>query len=85
MSLPRMHWSSSTPDLLTASVCDVSGARLYAIVEALPEGGWDWAAWAENRRTRPLHGECASHAAAVVAAERAAALLYQTPGASMLA
>lgn len=66
--------------LLTGSVAaeagaDGPGGRLFLVVEALPDGGWDWMAWADDRSGRSLRGRCPTRAQAVQAAEHGVELL----------
>jgi len=49
--------------------------RRFLVVERLPDGGWDWAAWHRDAAGLSRHGVAPSAATAMEAAERAAVLL----------
>lgn len=69
-----LAWASDTSDLLTATLLDTRNrALLRVVVERLPGGGWDWAAWSNDNTRRSLHGVAALRDEAVAAAADAAA------------
>ena len=71
----RLGWRPETEDLFTAVAASCDG-RHFLVVERLPDGGWDWAAWgAERRNAQCVHGTAPTAAQGMVAAEQAAAML----------
>ena len=71
-------WASDGPELFMASETG-SGHKQYMVVEALPEGGWDWVAWGVGQTGQCLHGRADTLTNAMAAAERAAARLARAP------
>ena len=75
----KLGWASDTSDLFCATVSPEWGSKRYMVVEAIPGGGWDWSAWANDGSGRCLHGRADTPGRAMVAAERGAMLLARTP------
>lgn len=70
-----MQWTVDTPDLSSAADIDPTGSKRYLVVEALPDGGWDWIAWADDQDTCFSHGRAPTRGAAMEAAEAVALML----------
>ena len=74
----RVAWAPETRDLFSAALGDHQ-ARRFLVVERLPDGGWDWLAWSEDRAGASQHGLAETAAMAMAAAEQAASLLAPGP------
>ena len=67
-------WITDTPNLFSASRWDrLNQGWLYLVVEATPDGSWDWAAWSSSDNRASLSGVACDLAEAIAQAERAAA------------
>ena len=75
----RAAWSPETRDLFTAAMGRQQDRR-FLVVERLPDGGWDWIAWCQERAGVSRQGVADNAATAMAAAERAATLLAPTHG-----
>ena len=71
--MPNMlAWKSDISGLLRASTGEpLLGARWFLVVEALPDGGWDWLVWINDGSGRCMHGIAVNATAAMSAAEDA--------------
>ncbi len=89
--MQQVGWSTETPDLFTARIGEDwfgdarpgqvwTGLRHYMVVEALPLGGWEWLAWANDGTGQAMHGTAASREDAKRAAEHGAMLLRGQAG-----
>lgn len=75
----KVGWASETPELFCATWPTGRGGKRHLVVEALPEGGWDWLAWANDGSGRCLHGRAGSPDRAKEAAELGAMLMNLSP------
>ena len=76
----KFGWAAETPELLFATLEPLgAGLRHHLVVEALPQGGWDWLAWANDGARNCLQGTCSSRICAMRAAEDAAEWLATSP------
>jgi hypothetical protein len=73
---------AATPDSDGDPVSPVPGGITYLVVEASPDGDWEWIAWGGAAGHCYGHGTASTQAAAVEAAEAVAAMLTDTGGAS---
>ena len=72
----RIYWMRETPDLFCASVVSTWGVRRYLVVEVMPGGGWDWAAWASDGAASQ-QGSASTEGEAMLAAEDGARRLLE--------
>lgn len=75
----RLGWALEVPGLFCATWAPLRGSKRHLVVEALPEGGWDWVTWANDGTGRCLHGRAGTQHRAMEAAERGAMLIAAGP------
>ncbi len=68
----RLQWSGIARVILWTSLMTTDGGTIRLVVEPLPDGAWDWAAWRDGCGTRCCYGVGNTPARAVAAAEAAA-------------
>jgi len=66
-----VNWAGVDGETLGAWVQAVDGGRFRLLVEALPDGGWDWIIWHTRDQSRSGCGKAPTASHAMLAAEQA--------------
>ena len=78
-----VKWNRRDDRAYWATAYALDGSLIHLVVEKVPEGGWDWAAWRNAQPGDRHSGASANAFSAMAFAEGAAALMCQSPRATL--